>query len=372
MNRSSLDMAKMFIRRRQFSKALTVLEGAAADYVDSYDYYLTCGIACLYVGEYGTANAYFQNARRIHVVDVQLLLAQAVLFLRRGDTDRAVQYYLDILDLEPENKIALKAIDFIRTRGDFETICKWADSGRLVQFYPPLGINPLTVTRIVFSLFVGVVCALVILYIQWLHTPRSGGRTDTPETVLSADDRLHVLEADLSGGMFRYNMTEREILQSYDRARMYAEELNKDKNVYRDNAALVEINRILNSNASDAIKLKANNLKALLFPTPPTFDSLSDNYTYEQVAKEPLLYIGCWLVWSGRITNAESENGAFRCVLLVDYEDLKRVSGFVPLYFAEAPVPPIEGDRAVTVLSQLGIEDGKIVLNGSAVYQELR
>lgn len=372
MKRSALDMANVLIRRRSFSKALTVLEGAADLYVDSFDYYMACGIACLYGGEFGNANAYFQNARRIRVMDVQLLLAQAVLFLRRGDTDRAVQYYLDIIDVDPENKIAHRAIDFIRTQGDFETICKWADSGRLVQFYPPLGVNPLTVARLVLSLCAGVVCALVILALHRLHTPPAGGRTDTPDIVLSAEDRLHVLDVDRSDGLFRYNMSEREVLRCFEQARMYAEELDEDKNVHRDNAALVEINRILNSNASDAVKRRADNLRALLFPKSPTFDSLTDNYSYAQVAADPLLYVGCWLVWTGRITNAETEKGAFRCDLLVGYENLKRVEGIVPLFFAEAPVPAIEGDRAVTVLAQLGIENGALVLNGSAVYQGLR
>ena len=372
MSRSALETAKMLLRCRSFSKALIVLDGASEIYANNFEYHMTYGLACLYLGDFGNANTSFQKARRIRVSDERLLLCQAVLYLRLGDTSRAIQYYIDVLDMAPENKIATKAMTFIRTQGDFETICEWADSGKLARFYPPLGVNPMPIVRIAISALLGVCIAFAILHFK--PGLPAGGRTDTAETTLSVDDKIHVIEVDVANGAFSYTLTEHEILKSFELARQYAEEFDKDKNVYRDNAAMVEINRILNSNASDAIKLKANNLRAMLFPKTPTFDSISENdrFSYAQVASDPLLYIGCWVVWEGRITNAEREKNSFHCDLLVGYENLKRVDGIVPLYFVEAPEPAIEGDRPVYILAQLGIENGKIVLNGSAVYQPLR
>ena len=58
-------------------------------YEDNYEFYLTLGIACLYVGDIGAASSYFQLARRIKLTDTRLLMGQAAIFLRRGDTARA-------------------------------------------------------------------------------------------------------------------------------------------------------------------------------------------------------------------------------------------------------------------------------------------
>ena len=104
-----LATAKKMMRRRQFDKAITILQSRAEIYEDNFDYYLLFAIACLYVGDTGTASAYFQKARKIRITDTTLLLGQAALFLRRGNTDRALQYYLDVLDYEPGNKIAQNA-----------------------------------------------------------------------------------------------------------------------------------------------------------------------------------------------------------------------------------------------------------------------
>lgn len=362
MAHSPLTAAKSLIRCRSFTKALNVLENCDDMYRDSFDYWLTYGIACLYVGDYSFANSCFQHARKIRITDTRLLLCQAALFLRRGDTDQAIQYYLDVLDGDPENKIALKAMEFIRTKGNYETIREWDASGKLKAFYPPLGVNPNAVVRVILSAVLGVCIALGILHVV-RPVPLSQGRADLSALTLTVEESRNAQEKDLSGGVYRYILTDKQIRASYDAARQYFQD-------FRDNAAQVEINRILNSNASEAIKAKTNMLCTYI--EEPTFDTLHDNYSYADVAQDPLLYIGCWVSWGGRITNAANENGAFRCDLLVGYENMQRVDGIVPLYFANAPEPEIDGERAVTVLAQIGVENGKLALNGKSVYQPLR
>ena len=282
--------------------------------------------------------------------------------MRRGDTERAIQYYLDVLDGDPENKIAQNAMEFIRTKGNYEIIREWDASGKLKIFYPPLGVNPTTIVRIVLSLAAGVCIAFGILHVI-RPVPLSQGRADLRALSLTVEESRNVQEKDLSGGVYRYILTDKQIRASYDLARQYFQD-------FRDNATQAEINRILNSHASEAIKAKTNMLCTYI--EEPTFDTLHDNYTYADVAQDPLLYIGCWISWSGRITNAATEGNAFRCDLLVGYENMQRVDGIVPLYFTTVPEPEIDGERAVTVLAQIGVENGKLSLNGKAVYQPLR
>ena len=127
---------------------------------------------------------------------------------------------------------------------------------------------------------------------------------------------------------------------------------------------------MLASSRGVAIKAKAEMISTYF--KEPTFDSLStfgDNISYADVAKEPDLYLGCSVAWSGRISNSVSEGKSFRCDLLVGYENMERVEGFVPLIFAESPQPPIDGERPIKVLGKIKVENGKIALEGKAVYQ---
>ena len=375
MARSDLERAHSLLQRRKFSQAITILESGNNPeiYRESFDYFLTAGIACLYLGDTGSAGAYFQRARHIRMTDPTLLSAQAVLFLRRGDTDRAISYYVDVLDYDPDNKIALSAMEFIRTHGSYDEVCRAVDTGEIEKFYPPLGMNPDTVKRIALSALAGVVLALFIFNFgklsglgRGVRLPVSGQRADLSDLFLSVEEIGNARKTDLSGGVYKYILTDSQIKKSYDMAMTHFQD-------YRENAAQVEINRLLNSNASDAIKTKAKMISSYF--TETTFDSLADygdNIEYAQVAKDPDLYLGCTVAWSGRVSNAETEGGSYRCDLLVGYENMDRVDGFVPLFFAEAPYPAIDGERPVKVLGRIQVENGKILLNGRAVYQPLR
>ena len=138
---------------------------------------------------------------------------------------------------------------------------------------------------------------------------------------------------------------------------------------HRDNAAQVEINRILNSNASVSIKQKARVLMSYL--EDPTFDTLTDNPSYSAVQADPSLYLDTWVSWGGKITNAVlNENGTYSCQLLVGYESGEVVEGIVNVRFASAP--NIMPDQPVKILGKICSEDKKIYLEGKAIYQSIK
>ena len=204
MAKDVLTEARKLMRLRFFEKAIITLEARSSYYEDNFDYYLLLAIAYLYTGDTGSATVYFQKARQIRLTDTDLLLGQAALFLRRGDTARAIQYYLDILEYDPQNKIAHKAMEFIRTKGDYETICKWVDIGKIEEFYPSVGISPVKIMGVVIPLLA---CILGFLLVFTLfpkaYTP-SGNRVDLSDLTLSIDERKNLQESDLSSGAYKY------------------------------------------------------------------------------------------------------------------------------------------------------------------------
>jgi|WetSurMetagenome_2_1015567.scaffolds.fasta_scaffold115290_2 tetratricopeptide (TPR) repeat protein len=361
MKRDTLDTARKLMKYRKFSAAIKMLEGRSSIYENNFDYYLMLAIACMYVGDAGSASTYFQQARRIKLTDTTLLLGQAALFLRRGDTDRALQYYLEILDNDPDNKIALQALEFIRTRGDYNTICRWVDSGRIERFYPQLGVNPYHVIGIVVPVAACLLGCLLVFHVTRSRPQEKGPRADLSSFELSIDEVRNAQEKNMAGSTCHYLLTNRQITDSYAAVQHYFQ-------LYRDNAAQVEINRLLSSNASVAIKQKAHLLMGYL--ATPTFDTLTDNPTYDKVAEDPLLYLDCWVSWSGRISNAGLDGTAYNCDLLVGYETMEKVNGIVPVHFAAAP--QIDNDKPVRILAKIILDNGKLSLEGHSVYQSVK
>ena len=100
MAKDVLTLAWSEMRRRKFASAIKLLESKAELYEDNFEFYLATGSACLYAGDIGSASSYFQRARHISLTDTRLLLGQAAIFMRRGDVDRALQYYFEIKENE--------------------------------------------------------------------------------------------------------------------------------------------------------------------------------------------------------------------------------------------------------------------------------
>jgi len=353
MSRSDLETAQALLRKRQFGRVIEILEPAGEKYHDIFEYYFVLGTACLYVGDAGNAREYYERARRIKMTDSSLMLGQAALFLRRGDTDRAVSYYIEILDKDPLNKIARDALEFIRTQGTFETICKWADSGKLEAFYPPLGFNPARIAKLIFSAAAGVLIALFVL--------KFAGR------VMDAPDVVEGPRADLSSIVLADSdskISEGDAEDAFERAVKYFQD-------YRDNACQVEINRILASSADEKIKNKAIRLSELLDDANISFTNLPDNYDFATVAASPEMYKGCYVSWSGRYLNpAYDQEKNFLCDFLAGYEDTEHFDGVIPLKFKGSP--ELDIDRPLVVLGKLDFSGSKMFMNVKSYHQPLR
>lgn len=364
MIKDVLTIAWEYMRRRKFDVAIRLLESKYETYEGNFEYYLTLGIACLYVGEIGSARSYFESTRKLNLTDTRLLLGQAAIFLRRGDTSNALQYYMQVKDNDPNNKIANDAIEFIRVNGNYDTICRWVDTGRIEQFYPPLGANPDKIAAVVVpvvALILGVVFAFIILP-QKFDNPYKGSRRDISELALTVEDNSNLQEKNLSTQSYLFILNDKQIKKSYTDALQYFQ-------AHRDNMAQIEINRLLNSNASLPIKQKAQILKGFL--ESPTFDTLSDNPDYDKVQSEPYLYLDTYVAWGGKITNViQNNDGSFSCQLLVGYESGEVVVGIVNVKFPKSL--NIAVDQPVKILGQISIEDKKVYLKGKSVYQSVK
>ena len=355
---SIIDQGKKLFAKRKYTEVISTLERHVLDYRDSFTFHFYLGLAYLYSGEIPAAKDYFSRARQIKPTDPDLLAAEAVMFLRRCDTANAIQYYILALEYNPNYKLAQKGLAFIRNNNSPEAIGNNVQSGKIKKLYP----NPIREEqkgKIIAVALVGLIAAVsvsaIIPYIYKTRTFSGNERANPEDFKLSATEKKYAVDME---GSFLYVLTESQILSAYADAQTYFQE-------HRDNAAQVEINRILSSNASFSIKQKARLLMDYL--EEPGFDNIIDVYDFSKVRKEPMLYLDCWVVWTGMPTNIQSGEYSTVFNLLVGYDTKHRLEGVVTVSCGF--VATLDSERPVSVLGQVQIKDGLVCLRGKGIYQ---
>ncbi len=354
-----LKTAKKLLRARKFPKVIALLEPLVIDYRDNYKFYYYLGTACLYVGDNGGAEAYFKRARQIKIKDPDIIAAQGALYLRRGEVTRAVEYYLEALEYDKNHRASKRGLRFIKRHSNPEVMSEIVMTPRIRKVYPSLGLHVAVIPSVV------AICLVAIALMWFMRNYKAvlgvnGARADLAYLDLTVDERTQPLDTDLESGVYRYILTKNEMIEAEENAKKYFQQ-------GKDNAAQIEINRILNSNAKTSIKMKMNQLKEYL--ETPTFDSLSDNLSYADVASDPYLYIDCWVIWSGRLANITEYKNGVEATLLVGYENLTNKEGDVPVTIPDTIF--LEYGKPIKLLAQVSVRDGKLHLMAGAAYQPL-
>jgi tetratricopeptide (TPR) repeat protein len=361
-----LTKAVRLARRGSYNAAIETLEPEVNRYHDSFKYYYILGVSCLRVGDFQGALTYFKLAREVRIREPNALLGMAVLHLRRGETDRAVDYYLEVQELDRRNSIARKALAIIRRYAGRNRIADWLESGELRKLYPPLPSVPPDPRRLLLGALVALSLAgavtAVLFRLHVISLPGSQGpRQILAGTALEQKDREGPVE---TGGVYRYILTRTQVLEYYDRGLSLFTE-------YRDEAARLCFNRLVESNASESIKNKARLVISCM--EVPGFDTFKrqDNYTYHEVNKDPVLYQGCHVIWQGMATNVQTSSAGTSFDFLVGYDTRQSLEGITAVEFGRAllinPEKPLEVlARIVSVSTDRGEE---IRLQGIAIHQ---
>lgn len=353
-----LGKATRLIAREKWGEAIELLEPEIVRYRDSFRYYYILGYACMLSGDWGGAATYFKRASDIRMRDPELLFALAAVYLRRGESDRAIERYLEILEVDKGNKRARRALDFLRRHASSGTDECALDLRGGTCLLPPAPRTRST-PGLAATLAVAALVAIVALGGLWLAKvgPFSevSAREGISELDLSSDEKAKAVEL---GGAYRYVLTEREVVQTFEKAqRLFLE--------YRDQEALVELNRILLSNAAAAVKRKAKLLSEQA--TAPSFADMKSSFSYQDVARDPQLYQDCHVLWSGMVANLKEGDAFTSFELLVGYDKRNALEGVVPVAFSFAV--PVDSDAPLELLGKVDARGGKLRLAGVALHQ---
>lgn len=352
-------------RKKKYGGAITLMEGEILHYRDSFRFYYILALACLRAGDFGRAYTYFKSAYDIKTRDVNVLLGIAALNVKRGESARAVDLYLKVLDAEPNNKKANAALTILRKYGGSDELREWVESGRIQRLYPPFPPMPLDMRRCAaaggaaFALAaLGIITAARFNFITLSFMPERSLRKGFTVSALSPKEKTTLVE---TGGAYELILTDQQVLETFEEAR-------GNFNAYRDNSARRAVNKLMMSNASDGIKNKARILLGFLDEVTPGFDTLSEHFTYNDVARDGALYKGCYVIWSGMTANIDVEEKATSFDLLVGYEKRQNLLGIVrvrcPFAFT------VDKEKSIEVLGRvLPQSGGGFALEGVSVHQ---
>ncbi|MCL2557200.1 MAG: tetratricopeptide repeat protein [Treponema sp.] len=362
-----LAKASRLARAGRHREALGVLQPEVTRYERSFVYFYLLGAVCLRAGEFGSALTYLRLAHEIKPRDARALLGLAALYLRRGDTTRAVDFYLDALDIDGSCRKAKRALRMIRRRAGSDDFPAWLESGPLRGLFPPIpftGPSPRS-----FAIVAGSVIAFLALgagiveartgLVSGLLRQR-GDREIPAELVLAWSDRISPLGEAQEGGL---SLSPGEAIATYERALS----LFSDR---RDEAARLQLNRIVESNASEGLVNRALLMLSLL--ETPGFDTYrrEDNVSYAAAWQEPALYKGVHVIWRGVAANASITEEGTNFDFLLGADAPRIVEGMVPVYFQGAVPTP---DSAIEVLGRIVQDEstGRIRLEGVAIRLNL-
>ncbi|MDR1837338.1 MAG: tetratricopeptide repeat protein [Treponema sp.] len=362
-----LSKAARLAKKRDYEGALKVLKTEEDRYNGSFKYYYLYAVISLYAGGFVEALSYFRHAHQRKMNDTSTMLGLAVLYLKRMNTVQALDCYLDVREIEPKNKIAKKALAVIRKYSADDDLSDWMTPKRLAKLFPPIPSPTLSLKTVVIAALVLsavlILTFVVLVKLRVLPSPIKGRDVrSTAEFVLSGQERSEPVE---TGSSYRYILTRDQVASQYDRALSLF-------SAYRDEAAKVHVNRILESNASESIKDKSRLL--LTYMEVPGFDTFkqNDNPSFSEVKNEPVLYRDVYVIWRGMATNVEVAEEYTSFDFLVGYDTRSTLEGIVPVKF-NIPVS-ISSERPLEVL-------GKIVpassytdfsLEGAAIHQSGR
>lgn len=352
--KGGLERARKLYNARNYGEVIRFLEPQVFLYRERPEFYRLLGMSCLYDGDFSGASSYLQRSLQLDEDDTETRLGLGLIHVRRRETQKALNHWLYVLERDPGNRQAKRGLDLVRAADDPSEFMELFEDGAYLQLLPARTLKlPKAALRVtVATVIVMLLVALTLQVVQRLQRPDPPDR-DGVELVRFDTPPAQAVEYD---GEYRYILGSDEVRRSFSQVGEYFNER-------RDNLAIIEINRLLNSNASQTYKERGRMLMSYM--SRPSFTDFRDNVEYRQVEQEPWLYNNVYVRWKGRVTNLDVGSERITFDFLVGYHDERVLEGIVPvtLPFAAA----LEGAMPIELIAKLETRDSIERLVGVSV-----
>lgn len=355
----------LLLGRGEYSKVIGLLESKIPLYVENREFYSILAKAFFYTGDYSGAKLYFDRGQKIYW-SIESALYLAVLGLKRRDFNSSLRIWLDILDEEPNNKMAKKGLAALKKYSTMDELDYFIHSSKVDSLIPRRKIKLTLVTKIIliFLLFISV-AGLIFL------------KTGLYENILTKVSSASSSEKELDReGIETFNLEDlndeyidfsKQSLFSFSGAQI-EEYFSLASDLFQtnsDNQVKSYLNLIKYSNANSNIKKKAEVLESYL--KEPEWGKFNDDISYETVSTNLYQYEGCVVKWKGKLSNLKIVDKKIKFTFLVGYDSGKILEGIVPVELNENV--KIQETQPIEVFGRVVLKDNAFYIEALTVMQ---
>lgn len=352
IHNKDLNKAYNLVRNGKYPQAIRFLEPKVPLFLEDELFYFLLGKSCFHTGDLGGSEFYFKRSLQVNNGNVDSRLYLAAVQLKKKDQANAARLWLNILDLDSENRLARKGLDRLKRIKDPSELDNFINSAEVNRLVPPMkGMHPVLVRFFLITAALALLTTVAYFVYPMLEPERS--------------DREQIANLSLDNYIGPYVELDGDFIYSLDgdEIRKLFESAVEDFHNYDDNALQMKINKINLSNASNELKSKITILEGLI--QQPNFMTLKTRFTYKEIIREPLLYRNCYVLWTGRVTNVSYKDDKITLDFLVGYEDETVLEGIA---FVEIPFETSINEAVpMEILGQIRYRDGKIFLTAVSV-----
>ncbi len=347
---NDLRAAQTLFARQKYGQIISQLTPQIVLYRKDPAFYTILGFSCLYTEDFGGAYSYLKRARDLAPENVSVFLGLAVVMLRRRKLTEALNIWLQVLELDPKNKRAKRALDMARTFSENDWL-------QLIEKKKYSSILPaqrsLVLSRIIPWTVAGLLLvALLVVIISAISGIEPPYRVNSELLEFDRNDYTPGDYSQFAAIIFTDAELERKVA-----------EIKYLFHHFQDNLIRYHGNTILMSNAPLGLKDRISFIMAQL--QVPNFTNFQDNFEYTEVAENPQFYNGVYVRWRGRVANFSIADDFIIFDLLVGFDDGRIVQGTVPVILDFAV--NLRGGEAVEVIARVSSEDGTIRLSATSI-----
>ncbi len=293
-----IDEGIKHLKKGEFLDAIDKFEEYLITDRSNYLVYYYLALAYIYRENYDEAYNYIRKAYDLNPDDTDILNTIAFLQLKFNNINEAINYWLDILDIEPSNFLVRRNLEKVRKTANVEKLHSRALPENFLNLKLIKSGKKLFVLNKKIILSITSVLAVIGIIITIILISHSSNKQKVSEAALNSItiDKLkddYIVDNKIKKSLFSFKPGELKRLFISTKKFIKNQEYNR---------AVIAINKVLHSNAGIPVREKFQILKTFI---PDKREKIKYKLKYSDLMNFPTLYQDVFIKWYGKVEDIE-------------------------------------------------------------------